>query len=64
MKLPRLGDPKTHVYKETSLFGDTVTTEITVASEFDMLPTWAQWSLMGFFVSLLGASVLVLIFHR
>lgn len=63
VKLKRLGDPKTHVYKETSLFGETVTTEITVASQFDMLPTWAQWGLVGFMVAMLLAALVVAYFH-
>lgn len=63
MKLPRLGDPKTVTYREESFLGENVTTEITTASEFDMLPTWAQWSILIFGVLMLFACMLVFIFH-
>lgn len=41
MKLPRLSEPT--VYKDGDL-------EVTVASQFDLLPAWTQWALITFFV--------------
>ena len=43
MKLPRLGDPKTIRITERDIFGVKSVEEITTASQFDLLPTWAQY---------------------
>lgn len=48
MKLPRLGDPKT--YKDGDL-------EITIASQFDMMPTWAQYACFLIWVPFLVAAI-------
>lgn len=45
MKFPRLGSPKTIKITEKSLF-ETTETEITTASQWDFLPTWAQYTYM------------------
>jgi len=47
MKLPRLSNPTTYKIVESEFLGETVTTEITIASEFDLLPTIYQWTILG-----------------
>lgn len=46
MKLPRLGNPTTHRTTTKNIFGEIETTEVTTASQFDLMPTWAQWTLI------------------
>lgn len=58
MKLPRISDPKTVVITEKNIFGEISRTEITTASQFDLLPTWVQWS---FVLALVIPSVILII---
>lgn len=56
MKLPRLGSPQISVIRERD--GDTVIeTEITIASQWDYLPTGVQWGFLIVSVLLLSVAI-------
>jgi len=46
MKLPRLGNPTVIKTVEQEFLGDRIETEITYASQFDLMPTWLQWCVL------------------
>lgn len=52
MNFPRLGDPKNYKGIDVGL-DHIVETEITYASQFDLMPTWAQWAVVGVYTTII-----------